>query len=835
MGAGGTLRLALRLLARDWRAGELRLFVAAIVIAVGAVTSVGFFNDRLDRGLTQRSADLLGADFILSAPAAVPDAWIDAAARMGLHTANALDFASVVVRGDRLQLAAVRALGRHYPLRGRVRTAGSPYQPGTPTPGPPAPGSAWAEARLLQSLAIEVGQTIEIGTASFRVTRVLTDEPGRIGNFFSLGPRVLINLADVPATGVVRPGSRVTYRYGFAGGEARVRAYREWLTPRLGPRARVIDARQGNATTARTVERVDSYFGLTSLLAVVLAGVAIAMGARRYAARHYDTSAMLRVLGATQNQVLGLYLPQFVALGLIAAAAGCVVGFAAQQGIYAVIKDLLPAALPPPGAASALLGVAAGLITLAGFALVPILRLRAVPPLRVLRRELAPLPPGTWSVIVAAGAALLAMLWYYTRSLTLTAAVLAGAAAGAAALLTLLLGALRLARRTPSDAGGFWRQGLTRLQRRMRAAAGQILAFGLTLMAMAVIAVVRTDLLAAWEAQVPADAPNHFVFNIQPADVAGVRSFFKANGIQSQALYPLVRGRLIEIDGAPVREAVSKEEGEEANNAALRRDLNLTWAAALPPDNTISAGAWWGPGAAAGEVSVEERLAQRLHIVPGDRLTFVIAAQRLHARVASLRRVHWESFHPNFFMIFSPGTLDDFPATYMTSFRVVPTRKPVLAALVRAFPSATVLELDQLLSQIRAIVRQASTAVELVLLFVFASGLTVLFAALSVSLDERFYEGALLRTFGASRRQLRRAHLAEFATLGAIAGVFAAIGTEAIAYLLYTRVFDIVYTPKWWVWVAAPAAGAVVVGIAGLVGTRRVIQRSPLTVLHETL
>lgn len=827
--------LALRLLARDWRAGELRLFAAAVVIAVGAVTAVGFFNDRLDRGLTQRSADLLGADFILSAPAPVAGEWIDAAERMGLHTAAALDFASVVVRGDRLQLAAVRALDRHYPLRGSVRTAGALYEPGTPTPGPPAPGSAWAEARLMQSLGIELGQTIEIGAASFTVTRVLTDEPGRIGSFFSLGPRVLINLADVPATGVVRPGSRVTYRYGFAGGEARVHAYREWLTPRLGPRERIVDARQGNATTARTVERINSYFGLTSLAAVMLAGVAIAMGARRYAARHYDTSAMLRVLGATQNQVLALYLPQFVVLGLIAAAAGCVVGFAAQQGIYVLVKDLLPAALPPPGAASALLGVAAGLITLAGFALVPILRLRAVPPLRVLRRELAPLPAGTWSVIVAAGAALFAMLWYYTASLTLTVAVLAGAAASAAALWALLLAVFRFGRRMRSGAGGFWRQGFARLQRRVHAAAGQVLAFGLTLMAMAVIAVVRTDLLAAWQSQVPADAPNHFVFNIQPGDVAGVGSFFKANAIQSQALYPLVRGRLVEIDGVSVREAATKEEGEEANTAALRRDLNLTWAADLPPDNAISAGAWWSPGGAPlGEVSVEEKLAQRLHIAPGDRLTFVIGAQTLKARVASLRRVHWESFHPNFFMIFSPGTLNDFPATYMTSFRIAPTQKPLLAALVRAFPSATVLELDQLLSHIRAIVRQASIAVELVLLFVFAGGLAVLFAALSASLDERFYEGALLRAFGASRRQLRRAHLGEFAALGAVAGVFAAVGTEAVAYLLYTRVFDIAYAPKWWVWAAAPMVGAVVVGVAGFIGTRRVIQRSPLTVLRET-
>jgi putative ABC transport system permease protein len=707
------------------------------------------------------------------------------------------------------------------------------YQQGTPTSAKPSPGSAWAEARALQALAIGIGQTIEIGSASFTVTRVLTDEPGRIGNFFALGPRVLINLADVPATRVVQPGSRVTYRYAFAGTEAQLRRYRDWLEPRLGPSDRIIDARTGNATTARTVERINSYFGLTSLLAVVLAGVAIAMGARRYSLRHYDTSAMLRSMGATQADILALYLPQLVVLGLIASTLGCVVGLIAQQGIYFIIKDMFPIALPPPGIGPALLGFAAGLVTLAGFALVPILRLRSVPPLRVLRRDLAPLPPAAWTVLAAAAAALVVLLWYYTKNLTLTFAVLAGGVAGAGALLALVLGLLRLERKFKGGARSQWRQGFSRLQRRVHASAGQILAFGLTLMAMAVIAVVRTDLLAAWQAQVPPDAPNHFIFNVQPNDVAGVEDFFKSHGIASQALYPLVRGRLVEINGVPVREAVTKEEGEEANNAAMRRDLNFTWAADPPPDNTVTAGAWWSATAPVGEVSVEEKLARRLNIAPGDRLTFTIAAQTLHARVASLRKVRWESFHPNFFMIFSPSSLKDQPTTYMTSFHVPPAQKHLLADLVRAYSSVTILELDLVLRQIRAIVQQASTAVELVLLFVFAGGLTVLFAALSASMDERYFEGALLRTFGASRWQLRRGHIAEFVTLGVSAGVLAAIGTEAVTYVLYARVFEIVYTPKWWVWIAAPVVGAVLIGSAGCIGTRRVVARSPLSVLRD--
>jgi putative ABC transport system permease protein len=826
------VRLALRLLTRDWRAGELRLFVIAIVIAVGAVTAVGFFNDRLDRGLGRRSADLLGADMILRSSAPVTPSWLEAAARYSVKTIAIVDFDSVVVRGERLQLSSVRAAAAGYPPRGSVRTAVALYQPGAPTGEIPAPGTAWAEARLFQALSIDVGETIEIGNARFRLTRVLTTEPGFAGRFFSFGPRILINIADVPRTGVVQPGSRVSYRYGFAGAETQIERLRAWLAPRLGAADRLIDAHQGNSRTSRVIERVYSYFGLTSLLAVMLAGVAIAMAARRYSLRHYDTSAMLRALGATQRDIVAIYLPQFFVLGLAGSALGCLVGFAVQHGIYYVLKELFPTPLPSPGLAPVALGFGTGVVTLAGFALVPVLRLRAVSPLRVLRRELAPLPASAWAVLLAAAAALFALVWYYTRNWTLTFGVLAGGGVAISVLLASTMGMLRVASGLKGRRFGLWRQGLNRLQRTARASAGQILAFGLVFMAMTIIGTARTDLLASWRAQIPDDAPNHFVFNVLPKDVVRMQRFFQTHAIASKALYPLVRGRLTAINGVPAREAVTKDAG--ADNAALRRDLNFTWTDELAPDNRIVRGAWWGSAPAKGLVSVEERLAQRLGVEVGDRLTFTIAAQTLDARVASIRKVQWESFRPNFFMIFSPGTLDGFPATYMTSFRIASTQKPLLATLVRAFPSATVLELDQLLDQIRAILGQASLAVELVLLFVLAGGLSVLYAALAASLDERFYEGAILRTFGASRRQLRRAQFAEFATLGLFAGIMAAIGAEVAAYVLYSHVFDIVYAPKWWVWVIVPVAGAGLIGLAGFIGTRGVVARSPLSVLRET-
>ncbi|MDO8705986.1 MAG: FtsX-like permease family protein [Sulfuricaulis sp.] len=823
-------RLALRLLVRDWRAGELRILAAAVVIAVGAVTAIGFFSDRLNRAMTYQSADLLGADLRLTSPEPVPSSWLKQAAGQGLRQAQTLEFTSVVVQGEKLQLASVMAVGAGYPPRGALRTAPALYAPDTKTSDIPAPGTAWVEPRVLQALGLTVGGRIEIGGAAFSVTRVLSYEPGRAGSFFTFAPRVLIPSADVAATGVVQPGSRVNYSYLFAGTDADLARYQTWLAPRLGANHRLLDVRDGNSSIGRALGRAERYLGLTSLLAVILAGVAIAMGARRYSARHFDVSAMLRCFGATQRDIVALFAPQFLLLGLAASALGCALGWLAQEAIFYLLKDLRPAGLPPAGMAPVAFGFFTGLIALAGFAMPPLLRLKHVPPLRVLRRELAPLPPSAWIVYGSAAAAVLVLMWRYTGSLLLTAGVLAGSLAAAGALAALAGALLTLSQRMPQRVGVAWRFGLNNLWRRTRTSIGQILAFGLALMAMAVIALLRTDLLSTWQTQLPPDTPNHFAFNILPQDVAAMQRFFATNRIQTSALYPMVRGRLSKINGKPVTQAVTKE---ESNNEALQRELNLSWTGSVPPDNRLVRGTWWETPSPGKRVSVEEKLAKKLGIELDDELTFSIAGEALRARVASIRSVQWDSFHPNFYMIFPPGALEDFPATYLTSFHLAPDHKSLLTALVRAFPAVTVLDMDQVLAQVRVILGQVTAAVELVLLFVLAAGFAVLFAALAASLDERFHEGALLRVLGASRRQLRAAHFAEFAVLGVLAGFLAAIGTELIAYLLYTRAFELEYSFKWPVWLAAPLAGGVLIGLAGYFGTRRVVIQSPLTVLRE--
>jgi putative ABC transport system permease protein len=830
MNAAARLRLAMRLLVRDWRGGELGVLAAALVIAVGAVTAVGLFADRVSRGMVRQSAELLGADLAVTAARPIERAWLAEAGARGLKRTGTVEFASVAVRGERLQLSSVRAVTADYPLRGTLRTAPALYAPEAPTAELPAPGTVWAEARLLQQLQAAVGDRLEIGARQFTVARVLTLEPGRGGSFFVLAPRLLMNAADVAATGVIQPGSRVTYGALFAGEEAEVARFRDWLRGRLSPHEELREARAANATVARAIERVDRYIGLTSLLAVLLAGVAIAMGARRYSQRHYDVSAMLRCLGATQRDIVALYVPQLLVLGIAASAVGGMVGWLGQMGIDTLLRDFFPVKLPPPGPEPFALGFVAGLVTLAGFGLAPVLRLKSVPPLRVLRRELAPLPPAAHAVIGAAAGAMLFLLWRQTRSLTLTIGVLGGAAAAAVVLgaaAWVLLRGFRLAR---TRVGVAWRFGLNNLARRPRTSLAQVLAFGLTFLAMALIALVRTDLLATWQLQLPPDTPNHFAFNVLPAEVGAVENFFARHRVKAQALYPMVRGRLTGINGAPVTRAVTKEEGNDSE--ALQRELNLTWSATLPPDNELVAGGWWS-GKREALVSVEERLAKRLGIQLGDRLTFSIGGETLAADVASLRKVQWDSFHPNFYMIFPPGVLDRLPATYLTSFYLLPEQKPLLAQLARAFPAVTVLETEQVLAQVRAILAQVTAAVEFVLLFVLAAGFAVLAAALAASLDERRHEGALLRALGANRRQLRAGQLAEFAALGLAAGLLAAVGTELIAWLLYTRVFDLEYALKWPVWIATPLAGALLLAVAGWLGTRRLARVSPLTVLRE--
>ena len=823
--------LAYRQLLRDARAGELRVLFFALVVAVAASTAIGYFGARLNDAMLLRASEFLGADMVLSGSAHASPEQIDDGKQLGLDHAQVVEFSSVIATDQDLQLASVKAASSSYPLRGTLRSAAQPYEAEQPGPGP-APGEAWAEARLFAALDLQVGDSIEVGSKLLRLTRVLTYEPDRVGDFYSLTPRVLMHLDDLAATGVVQPGSRVRYRELWRGETATLTAYQQSIQAGLQAHQRIETANDSNRQIGGALGRAERYLNLASLAAILLAGVAVALSAARFATRRFDASALLRCLGLSRHDALLLYTLQLAMLGLVASLAGALLGWAAQYGLFFLLRDLLAQEIPPGGVWPAAAGIATGLVALAGFALPPLAALGRVPPLRVLRRDMLPVPPSAWLVYGTAIFALGLIMWRLSLDLKITLALLGGGLLATLLLGGLLLLGLKGMRRLLAGASLSWRLGLGQLLRHPLAAAGQALAFGLILLAMALIALLRGELLDTWQDQLPDDAPNHFVLNVLPAEKDAFAERIAALSSHAAPLYPVVPGRLISINGEPVRQLVSKEsQGERA----IRRDLSLTWAADLPKDNHLVAGQWWTEQEATDVpgVSVEAELAESLQLKLGDRLSFTIGGLTREASVTSLREVNWDSFQPNFYMIFEPDTLEGMPATYMTSFHLPPGKERELVELARAFPSVTLLQVEALLAQLRSILAQVSLAVEYVLLFVLAAGLAVLFAGLQATLDERIRQGALLRALGAERRLLLRARRAEFGLLGAASGLLAALGCELVSALLYHYAFDLRWQPHPWLLVL-PLIGALLVGGAGLIGTRRALNASPLTVLRES-
>ncbi|MBC3362676.1 ABC transporter permease [Pseudomonas sp. SWRI154] len=822
--------LAVRQLLRDARAGELRVLFFALLVAVAASTAIGYFGARLNGAMMMRATEFLGADLLLEGSSPARPEQIRSGIDLGLEHARVVEFSSVVATDNGIQLSSVKAADDIYPLRGELKSAPAPFGQ-EEIGGRPAPGEAWVEARLLTALELKIGDSIDVGNQTLRLSRVLTYEPDRAGNFYSLTPRVLINLKDLDATGVVQPGSRVSYRDLWRGPAPALQTYRDLIKPGLEPNQRLQDARDGNRQIGGALGKAERYLNMASLVAVLLSGVAVALSANRFATRRFDASALLRCLGLSRRETMVLFSLQLTVLGLLASISGALLGWIAQLGLFALLHDLLPTTVPPGGLLPAIAGIGTGLVALAGFALPPLAALGRVPPLRVLRRDMLPIPSSTWVVYGAALGALGLIMWRLSLDLVLTFALLGGGVIAALALGGLLLLLLQSLRRMLARASLPWRLGLGQLLRHPLAAAGQALAFGLILLSMALIALLRGELLDTWQNQLPKNAPNYFALNILPNDKQAFSDKLMELSAQSAPLYPVVPGRLISINGEPAKEFVTKD---SAGDRALQRDLSLTWAADLPAGNVVTAGSWWQqqppddiPG-----VSVEGKVADNLKIKLGDRLVFSVGGLNREAKVTSLREINWDNFQPNFFMIFQPGTLKDLPATYLTSFYLAAGHDQQIVDLSRAFPAVTILQVEALLEQLRSILAQVTLAVEYVLLFVLAAGMAVLFSGLQATLDERIRQGALLRALGAERKLLIKARRIEFGLLGAVSGLLAALGSELVSLVLYRYAFDLPWHPHPWLLIL-PLVGALLIGAAGVFGTRRALNASPLTVLRE--
>lgn len=825
-GRGHTIGLALRLLRRDWRAGELHVLVAALVIAVGSISSVGFVTERVERAMRLQANEMLAADLAVSASTPIDNAIRERARAQGLDTARTLTFRSMLAAGERLQLVEVKAVDGGYPLRGRLRTSAEPFGPEQPMDSIPDAGAVWIEPRLATLLELSPGDEVELGEARLRVARILTYEPDRAGDLFSIAPRVLMNLTDVADTALVQPGSRVTYGLLIAGARERLQRFRSWLEENLGPAAQIRDVRDARPRLRVALERAERFLGLAALVSVLLAGAAVAVSARRHTARHLDAAALLRCLGMRARTVSAMYALQLAVIGLIGSLAGCALGYGVHEALAALARPLTFTDLPPPTWRPLLVGLAAGVVVLVGFALPPLMALSRVPPARVLRRELPAGPTPAWVVYGLALGALATLVLHQAQDLRLGLYALGAGAATVAALglsswlLVLALGRLR------TRVGVTWRFGLANISRRAGSSVAQIVAFGLGIMGVLLLTLVRGDLLAQWQRTLPPDTPNYFLVNVQPAEVGAVERFLAERGLDGVRFYPIVRARLVAIDGRPV--SPEDYDSRRAKHLAAH-DFNMSWTASLLPENRIAAGRWWDDGAAPGrgEFSLEQDLAETLGIAVGDRLSFEVAGRRVSGTVTSLRAVAWDSFRPNFFVLTPPGMLDGYPAEYITSFHLPDARAAMLTELVRTFPSVTVLDVDALLGRVRSVMDRAALGVQYVFMFSLLAGLVVLYAAIQATLDERRLETAILRTLGAERRRILSGLTAEFGALGALAGAVGAAAAAVTAALMARHVFELSYRLDPWIAVLGPAAGAAAVVLAGLLGARSVLDAPP--------
>jgi putative ABC transport system permease protein len=827
--------LALRMLGRDWRAGELRVLAAALVVAVASIASVAFFADRVSRALVRDAHQLLGADLVLVSDHAWKPAIADEIARRGLQRAEALNFISMARGEAGSQLAGVKAVTNNYPLRGRLRIAGAPNAPDAPAAAGPERGSVWLDERLVNALGAPVGARLKLGRAEFTVAAVLTLEPERGANFFNIAPRLMMHREDVPATGLVQTGSRVWYYLYAAGDPARVAAYEQWARERLERGQRVDNLESGRPEVRASIERAQRFLGLTALLAAILAGVAIALATRRFVERHLDSCAVMRCLGATQGRLLALYGAEFLVLGAAASALGCALGFAAQGAIAAALGELLRAQLPPASVAPALQGFLVGLVLLLGFALPPLVQLKDVPAARVIRREAGAPRGGTLAIYAAGLAALSALLVWQAGDLRLGLYVIGGFGVAVLVFAAVAFGALRavsasaVARRLGARSSAL-RYGLANLRRHARGNAVQVASLALGLTAVLLLTFTRNDLVDAWRRSAPPDAPNRFLIGVQPEQVQEVRGFLAGAGIAEAELHPMVRGRLAAVNGRPVSEA---DYAEERAKRLVEREFNLSYAEELPGHNRIAAGRWFAPGAE--EMSVEAGIAERLGWKLGDELTFTVGAERFTARISSLRSLRWDSMKINFFVIVPPALLAGYPASFVSAFRVAPGREKALDELARRFPNLTVVDVSAALRQAQNVVDQVINAVQFVFLFALGAGLLVLYSALVATEDERRREAAVMRVYGASRRHVTGSQRAEFLAMGLVAGVLATLGAALIGQLLARRVFELDLPPSAGLWIAGPLAGVLLLSLNAWLSARKVLSASPALTLRDSV
>ena len=871
--------ISLRLLRRDWKGGELRLLFLALIMAVTSITGIALFTDRLEKALLLESANMLAADRIVSGRGDLPREVLSEGQTRGLSTAEVVSFTSMAFSETGNILVAAKAVTDAYPLRGEVIVSEQAFVRGTPIGSGPPQGEVWLESRAMAALDIDIGDFVSVGEAELRVGKIIVAEPDRGGGSMmdNAGPRLMLHIDDLASTNVVQLGSRVSNRYLFAADDiSDLDAFEEWFRSREEWRGRyyIRDIRDESEEVSEALERAESFLLLSSLFAVLLAGVAIALTAKRYSERHYDYVAILKTFGCTSSQISFIYLNIQLVLASFAVSIGWLFGWFIHGVILAVLQRLLFVDLPEPGFQPFIVGGLTAVICLLSFALPPLLALRETPPLRVLRKDISQQKIGDNVPYLFGALGALLLVYWYSQDLILTSVLIISVAAIALVLSGVSYFILRTSSSTGMKAGSAWLLAMTATRRRRKQNVLQVMVFSITIMSLLILTLLRTDLVEEWQAQLPENTPNHFMMNITQSQIPGIESFFAQNGIEGNQFFPLVSARVTRVNGdlpspgdesevsvsrATLTEGSESEEpesemalgtnpqtdappvnAEDATTGGRRvrgrlSRRQVTWSTDLPSDNMITEGIWWGEESEPGYVSIEQEYAEWLDLELGDRLEFEVNQQIVSAEVSSFRSVRWDNMQPNFFIIFSPGTIDHLGATFLSTALMEREQKILLNDLVRLFPTVVVIEIDALIEQIQTIIIQVTSAIELISILVLLCGALVLVACVNASLDERFHENAILRTLGAGRRLILSSLLIEFASIGVVAGLIATLGAEASVYYLQEEIFEQEFSFHTWTWIAGPTLGMFIIAGLGMNSTREVVSTSPLNVLRRIL
>lgn len=830
-------RLGWRSLWRDLRSGELRLLVVAVTLAVAALTAVGFFADRLKSGLQRDALQLLGGDAVISSDNLTPDIFAAKARALGLDVVQTVGFPTMArapdAQGGGTKLVALKVVEPGYPLRGSLRITDQVSAPDVLTRDIPAPGEAWIDAPLLEAVGLKMGDPLLLGDASLRITKIIVNEPDRGGGFMSFAPRVMINRADLASTELIQPASRLNYRMAVAGAKAPVAAFVDWAQDEVKKPdvrgLRVESLEGGRPELGQTLERAEKFLNLVALLAALLSAVAVALAARGFAANHLDDCAMLRVLGLSQRTIASSYAVEFTLIGLLASGLGVAVGYAVHYGFVLLLAGLVTAALPPPGIWPVVFGMGMGLTLLLAFGLPPVLQLAQVPPLRVIRRDVGGLKPASIGVLGLGVLGFATLLLAASSDLKLGLIAVGGFAGAALVFAGLSYLAVKLLRWSVNESTApRWLVLATRqISARPAFAVVQVSALAVGLLALVLLVLLRTDLISSWRQATPADAPNRFVINVMPEQGEAFLQALKDGGIEKFDWFPMIRGRLVAING---RSVVPDDFSEERAKRLVDREFNLSHSAVQPPQNEVVAGRWTPEEQ--GAISVEEGIAQTLNLKLGDRLGFDVGGVPIESKITSLRKVDWGSMRANFFVMYPVSAMPDVPSTYMSAFKA-PDTPGFDNTLVRRFPNITNVDMTATINQVQRVLDQVIRAVEFLFAFTLAAGLVVLFAAVTATREERAKEFAIMRAVGAKSSLLRQVQRTELLGVGLLAGFLASIVATGVGWALAKYVFEFAWSVSLWVPLFGSLSGAVLALAAGWWGLREVLRRPVVETLRR--